>query len=404
MVDRRHFERLDDEDPLAGLVERFSLPEGIVYLDGNSLGPLPSHVPDAVSRVLAQEWGRDLITSWDVNGWWEMASDVGDMIAPLLGVPSGSVVAGDTTSIALYKAASAACRLRAARSVILTDSGNFPTDLYVLGSVAEQSNARLMTVAPDEVALAVDESVSVVALTHVDYRTGRRHDLAEVTAAAHDAGALVVWDLSHSTGAMDLDLSVADMAVGCGYKYLNGGPGAPAFLYVRGDHTDSLDNPISGWWGHAEPFAMSAEFVPASGIARMQVGTQPIIALAALKAALEVYEGVYPSQLRAKSVLLTDAFIGLVDDLVEEVEVVTPRQAGARGSHVSLAHPHAAQVMSALIAEGVIGDVRPPNLLRFGFAPAFQRYTDVWDAVEKIATVLAGRRWKDRIDSGGTVT
>lgn len=392
MVDRQHFERLDDEDPLAGLAGRFSLPEGIVYLDGNSLGPLPSHVPDAVSHVLAQEWGRDLITSWDVNGWWEMTSDVGDMIAPLLGVPSGSVIAGDTTSIALYKAASAACRLRDERSVILTDSGNFPTDLYVLGSVAQQANARLMAVAPHEVARAVDESVSVVALTHVDYRTGRRHDLAEVTAAAHDTGALVVWDLSHSTGAMDLDLSVADMAVGCGYKYLNGGPGAPAFLYVRGDHVDSLDNPIAGWWGHVEPFAMSPEFAPASGIARMQVGTQPIIALAALKSALEVFNGVDPSQLRAKSELLTDAFISLVDEFVDEVEVVTPRQARARGSHVSLAHPDAAQVMSALIAEGVIGDVRPPNLLRFGFAPAFQRFTDVWDAVEGIVRVLADRR------------
>ncbi|CAN5867133.1 kynureninase [soil metagenome] len=395
MVDRKHFERLDEEDPLADRVGRFSLPDGLIYLDGNSLGPLPSHVPDKVSWVVQEEWGRDLIRSWNANGWWEMAGVVGDMIAPLIGAPPGSVIAGDATSIALYKAVSVALRLCPTRRVILTDSGNFPTDLYVLGSVAAQTDATLVVVEPHDVAGAIDESVAVLALTHVDYRTGRRHDMADLTAAAHRSGAIVVWDLAHSAGAMDLDLSRADMAVGCGYKYLNGGPGAPAFVYVRHDHLSSVVNPIAGWWGHAEPFAMSSKFMPAPGIQRMQVGTQPIIALAALQAALEVFDGIDPKELRSKSQLLTGAFIRLVEDRLDEFEVVTPHDAGVRGSHVSLAHPQAPRVMASLISEGVIGDVRPPNLLRFGFAPVFQRHTDVWDAVETIERVMADGRWRD---------
>ncbi len=404
MVDRTDFERLDAADPLAGVVGRFSLPDGLVYLDGNSLGPLPTHVPEAVSRVVVDEWGRDLIRSWNAHGWWEMPGVVGDMIAPLIGAPPGSVIAGDTTSIALYKSVAAARHLRPDRTVILSDSGNFPTDLYVLGSVAEQTDAKLVMVEPHEVGEAIDESVAVVSLTHVDYRTGRRHHMGELTGAAHRRGAMMVWDLAHSAGAMDLDIAEADMAVGCGYKYLNGGPGAPAFVYVRGDHASSLVNPISGWWGHAEPFAMSSSFVPAPGIERMQVGTQPIIALVALKSALEAFDGVDPHQLRSKSEMLTDAFIRLVEERVDAVEVVTPRQASARGSHVSLAHPEAVRVMAALIAEGVVGDVRPPNLLRFGFAPMYQLHTDVWDAVETIERVLAEERWRDFAFSSHTVT
>lgn len=404
MLTRAHFEELDRNDPLAGVVERFDLPAGVVYLDGNSLGPLPSHVPAVVDDVVRRQWRADLITSWNANGWWEMAGRVGDKIARLIGAPPGTVIAGDTTTLAVFKAVHAARRLRPDRSVILTDSGNFPTDLYVLGSVASQSDAKLEVVEPADVATRLDGSVAVVALTHVDYRTGRRHNIESITAAAHDAGALVVWDLAHSAGAMDLDLSVADMAVGCGYKYLNGGPGAPAFLYVREDLWERFENPVAGWWGHAAPFEMRLDFQPAVGRARGQVGTQPIISLAALDASLDAFDGVAPAALRAKSERLTSSFITLVDERLEGFEVVTPRNAADRGSHVSLAHDRAQAIMAALIARGVIGDVRPPNLLRFGFAPAFQRYVDVWDGVDALAEVMETGAWRNVSGPGGPVT
>lgn len=394
MFDRAHFEALDDADPLSNAVARFSLPDGVVYLDGNSLGPLAVHVPGVVQQVVEEEWGEDLIRSWNANGWWEKARVVGDRIASMIGAPNGTVVVGDTTTVSVYKAASAACRLRPGPPTILTDSGNFPTDLYALGSVADRFGKELRVLPPEEIVAAIGDDTSLVALTHVDYRTGRRHDMAEITATARAAGAIVVWDLAHSVGVMDLDLSEADMAVGCGYKYLNGGPGAPAFIYVAERHQDDFINPIAGWWGHHAPFEMSERFEPAGGIARAQIGTQPIISLAALEAALDVFEDVDMTLLREKSERLTSDFIALVDERLDGFEVVTPRDASARGSHVSLSHPEAESMMAALIADGVIGDVRPPNLLRFGFAPIYQRHTDVWDAVERLARVVSEGTWR----------
>ncbi|HEX2153268.1 MAG TPA: kynureninase [Acidimicrobiia bacterium] len=404
MLDRAHFEALDEDDPLAYVAGRFVLPEGIVYLDGNSLGPLPAPVPATTARMVEQQWGEGLIRSWNDNGWWDLARRVGRRIAPLLGAPPDSVIAGDTTSVALYKAVSAARRLVPDRSVILTDRGNFPTDLYVLDSVAEQTGGTLEMVAPAAIEERLADDVAVLALTHVDYRSGRRHPLAELTEAAHGVGALAVWDLSHSVGAMNLDVSDADMAVGCGYKYLNGGPGAPAFTYVNPRHHGKFDNPIHGWWGHADPFAMNLSFRAAEGIGRVQVGTQPIISLAALYAALEVFDDVDPKALRTKSERLVDGFITLVDQQLEGFEVVTPRSPEERGSHVSLSHPQAADIMAALIARGVIGDVRPPDLLRFGLAPAYLRYVDVWDCVDGIRQVMEEEGWKRARARSGPVT
>lgn len=388
MLDRDHFEKLDARDPLRDLRSRFVLPVGRVYLDGNSLGPLPIHVPEVLERVVRRQWALDLIASWNDNGWWELPRRVGERIGRLIGAPPATVIAGDTTSVSLYKAVSAARRLRPDRPVILTDSGNFPTDLYVLGSVADQGGARLETVEPCRVEERLVGDVAVVCLTHVDYRTGRRHPMALLTEAAHRAGAVMVWDLSHSVGAMDLDVAEADMAVGCGYKFLNGGPGAPAFLYVNRRHHAEFQNPIAGWWGHAEPFAMESSFYPAEGIQRAQVGTQPILSMAALDAALDVFDGVDTSALRRKSESLGSAFIQLVDERLEGFDVVTPRDTEARGSQVSLAHPRADRIMGALEERGIVGDVRPPNLLRFGLAPAYQRYVDVWDAVKGLREVM----------------
>lgn len=404
MLDRSHFEALDAADPLAHLRDRFRLPSDVIYLDGNSLGPLPAHVPEAVEGVVRSEWGRDLIQSWNLNGWWTLAERVGERIAPLIGAPPGSVIAGDTTTVALYKAAGGARRMRPDRRVILTDDGNFPTDLYALESLARAVEAEVSVVAPDAVTDSIDESVAVVCLTHVDYRTGRRHDMSAITAAAHSAGALMVWDLSHSVGAMDLDVSEADMAVGCGYKYLNGGPGAPAFVYVHPDHQSTFDNPIAGWWGHTDPFAMDTRFTPADGIRRLAVGTQPILSMAALHSALEVFQGVDMRLVREKSERMVSDFISLADDRLPGFEIVTPREVSGRGSHVSLSHPEASRIMAALIERNVIGDLRPPNLLRFGLAPSYLRYVDVWDAVEILVDVVQTGAWRAAGGPAGPVT
>ena len=404
MPDRPYFERLDAEDPLAPTVARFRLPAGVVYLDGNSLGPPPSHVRDVVADVVERQWGEGLVGSWNEHAWWTLTTRVGEKLAPIIGAPRGSVIAGDSTTIALYKTVGAALGLRPERSVILTDSGNFPTDLYALGSLARTLGSDLIVVEPEEVAGRIDSTVAVLSLTHVDYRTGRRHDMAALTESAQAAGAVVVWDLCHSAGALHLDLSAADFAVGCGYKYLNGGPGAPAYLYVHPQHQGTIQNPISGWWAHARPFAMEQDFTPAAGMERMQVGTQPILSLAALDAALDVFGGIETSVLEEKARRLTGNFIRLVDERLDGFSVVTPRRAGQRGSHVSLAHPAASAIMAALVSAGVIGDVRPPNLLRFGFAPAFQRHVDVWDAIDVIGTVMKEERWRDARIAAGPVT
>jgi kynureninase len=389
VLDRTACERLDAVDPLSGSRARFSLPTGVVYLDGNSLGAMPAHVPARMQEVVAVEWGTDLIRSWNVHDWVGLPARVGDRIAKLLGVAPGTVIACDSTSINLHKAVSAALA-QTDRHVILSDTGNFPTDLYVMGNLAE-----LRVVDPGAVPASIDPDVGVVALTHVGYGSGRMHDMRAVTDAAHAAGALMVWDLAHSAGAMDLDLGGSDMAVGCGYKYLNGGPGAPAFLYVRPDRVDAFANPITGWFGHAAPFDFGPEFVPAEGIVRAQVGTPPVLSLAALDAALDVFEGVDLADVRTKSLSLSDLFIDLVDQLALPLDLVTPRTPAERGSQVCYSHPDGYAIIQALIERGVVGDFRAPDILRFGFAPLYVSHADVWDAVHTLADLMASEAHLD---------
>jgi kynureninase len=383
---RAEAEALDRADPLAGLRRRFRLPDGVVYLDGNSLGALAEGVEARVVATIRAEWGADLITAWDDDGWWDLPVTVGDRIGVLLGAAPGQVVACDSTSVNLYKLLRAAEQLRPGRTRFVTQHGNFPTDAYLARHVA---GARLDVAQPHELLRALDADVAAVVLTHVDYRTGEMHDMEAVTAAAHAAGAVVLWDLSHSVGAVPLalDAAGADLAVGCSYKYLNGGPGAPAWCYVAQRHHDALAAPLPGWVGHADPFAMEPAYRPAAGVRRLLTGTPGVLGLRALDAALDSFAGVSLTALRAKSLALTDLFLRLVDDRVG-LPSPTPRHAAERGSQVSLCHPCAPEVMTGLIARGVIGDVRPPDVLRFGFAPLYVRYVDVWDAVDVLADVV----------------
>jgi kynureninase len=399
MLDRPSFEALDRDDPLAAFRERFILPEGVIYLDGNSLGALPKAVPERMRQVVAREWGEGLIRSWNAAHWIDLPREVGDKIAPLIGAEPGEVVAADSTSVNLFKLLSAALELQKGRSVILSEADNFPTDLYVAEGVRDQLGRghRLRLVAGEELVSAISEEVAVVMATQVNFRTGFRHDLEAVTAAAHRKGALMLWDLSHSAGAMPVALgrARADLAVGCGYKFLNGGPGAPAFLYVRRDLQDRIRPPLSGWMGHREPFAFARDYAPAEGIARNLCGTPPILALAALDAALDLWREVDLEAVRRKSIALSELFIGLVEERCAGLglSLATPREAERRGSQVSFRHPEGYAVMQALIAEGVIGDFRSPDLLRFGLTPLYLRYVDAFDAVAVLESILRGRRW-----------
>lgn len=392
-------EALDRADPLARKRDAFVIPEGLVYLDGNSLGMMPRHVPERLAEVAERQWGRDLVSSWNLHGWVDLPRRVGDRLARLIGAPSGSVIAGDTISVNLFKLLGAAAKISPGRRVILSDSGNFPSDLYVAQGFRDllDDGYVLKVVAPEEVADAIDETVLVSLLTEVDYRTARRHDMAAVTAVAHAKGALTIWDLAHSAGAIPVDLAGAgaDFAVGCSYKYLNGGPGAPAFLYVRPDLQNQVQPPLAGWFGHESPFAFDLTYRPAPGIIRNQCGTQPILALAALDAALDVWDDVDLETLRAKSVALCGTFIDLVEQRCGKfgVSLAGPREMARRGSHVSLHHPEGYAVMQALIASGVVGDFRAPDMMRFGFTPLYTRFTDVWDAVEALTRILDTRRW-----------
>jgi kynureninase len=383
---------LDAADPLAPCRDRFELPDGLVYLDGNSLGPLPRGVRERLARVVDHEWGHDLIQSWNTAGWYEMPRRLGDRIGRLVGAGPGTVVAGDSTSVQLFKVLVAGARLRPDRRVLLTEPGNFPTDSYVAASVARLMGLDLRWAEPEDLLDALDEDVALVAVSHVDYRTGRMHDGAAVTAAVNDAGAVMSWDLAHSAGAVPVALDdwEADLAVGCGYKYLNGGPGAPAFTYVNERWQHLVDQPLAGWWGHADPFALERDFRPAPGIARMQVGTPPVLAMSALDAALDAYDGVDMVDLRVKSLALTDLFVELTESRLRPygVEVEVPREHALRGSQVCLRHPQAYGLVQALIARGVVGDYREPDLGRFGFTPLYLRYVDVWDAVDRATAVL----------------
>jgi kynureninase len=399
MMDRGDCEALDANDPLRGCRNRFEIPEGLIYLDGNSLGVLPKGVAERVARTVTDEWGQSLIRAWNSAGWFELPRRVGDRIAGLIGAAPGSVVAGDTISINLFKILGAALQLVPERRVILSDSGNFPSDLYVAQGLRDLLGAgyTLRVVAPEEVAAALSPDVAVLMVTEVDYRTARRHDMKSLTARAHSAGTVTMWDLAHSAGALPVDLggTRADFAVGCTYKYLNGGPGSPAFLYVRPDLHDKAAPPLAGWWGHAAPFAFDPTFVPAPGIARYQCGTQPITAMAALDAALDVFDGVNMAAIRAKSVALCSLFTELAEARCGGfgVRLSGPRDFADRGSHVSLHCPEGYAVMQALIAENVIGDFRAPDMIRFGFTPLYTRFVDAWDAVETLRRILAEERW-----------
>ena len=415
MISQQDCRQRDAQDPLRTLRDLFDLPPGVIYLDGNSLGALPRAVPARVAQVVAQQWGQDLIKSWNSAGWFALPRRVGDRIAPLIGAGGGEVVATDTTSINLYKVLSAALNIAAqdapGRRTIVSERSNFPTDLYIAEALCRERGCTLKLIEPHEVAASLTPDVAVLMLTHVNYRTGALHDMAAVTAAAHAAGALVVWDLCHSAGAVPVDLSgaQADFAVGCGYKYLNGGPGAPAFVWVHPRHVARCWQPLAGWWGHAQPFAFTPDYQPAMDITRYQCGTQPIVSLSALDCALDVFAAAEKlggmAALRAKSLALTDLFIDAVEALCPGAfTLVTPREHARRGSQVCLTPTDALPagsayaIVQALIARGVIGDFRAgdaqqPDILRFGFTPLYLSFDNVLGAAQALAEVVRTREY-----------
>ncbi|WP_291795432.1 kynureninase [Brevibacterium sp.] len=407
VLDRAACVRLDDADPLRSLRDEFLLPPGTIYLDGNSLGARPTGAAERAQEVITEEWGTGLIRSWNDAGWFDLPAKLGEKVAGIVGGGAGTTVVTDTTSINLFKVASAACRIQAAdapeRRVILTQRENFPSDIYMLEGLVEQlgDGYEVRLVDDAEVAAgfpnALTDEVAVVVLTHVNYRTGRLFDMAETTAAIHAGGALAIWDLCHSAGALEVDLAGAgaDMAVGCTYKFLNGGPGSPAFVWVSEALQTRFSQPLSGWWGHRQPFEMEPSYTPADGIRRYLTGTQGILSMSVAEVGLDVFGRVDMADVRAKSLALSDLFIELVDARLSHhpVEVVTPREHAARGSQVSITHPEGFAVMSALITRGIIGDYREPEVLRFGLTPLYVGYADVWDTVEALREILDDRLW-----------
>ncbi|MGE0879532.1 MAG: kynureninase [Acidimicrobiia bacterium] len=397
LLHRSHAEALDRRDVLAHARARFNIPSKLIYLDGNSLGPLPSDCAERLTRVVEKQWGNWLISGWN-RGWMAAQTEAAEKLARLLGAEPHEVVVCDSTSVNLFKVAVAAARLKPDRSVIVTTDDNFPSDLYILQSAAELLGLTVRTVDPAEVLSAIDDTVAVVSITHVDYRTGAAHDMAGITTAAHDAEAIMVWDLAHSAGVFDLKLSRlgVDLAVGCGYKYLNGGPGAPAFVYANERLHDRLRQPLTGWLGHRDPFAFEAGYDPSPGVRRLVSGTPPVLATTALDAGLDTYSMVTLPMIRAKAMALTDYFIDLVDARLAPygLEVVSPRDPERRGAQVSLRHDHAYEIVQAAIARNVVGDFRAPNLARFGFAPLYVSFGDVYDAVEQLVNVMAKAEWQ----------
>ena len=383
--------KLDRDDPLAAYRKLFALPDGIIYLDGNSLGALPKSVAPRMAAVVAEEWGRDLITSWNVHDWIDLPRRVGNKIAPLIGAEPGTVVAADSTSINIFKLLSVALQQRPERRVILTEAGNFPTDVYVADGLAALTGHELLSGDLTQ----IGHEVAVVLVTEVNYRTGARHDMGELTRRAHEAGALIVWDLCHSAGAVPVDLTAAqaDFAVGCGYKFLNGGPGAPAFAYVAPQHLHGLRQTLQGWLGHAAPFEFAPEYRPATGIDALRVGTPPILSMSALDTALDVFAGVDMAVVKRKSDGLFDLFVSEIETRAPELEILTPRNAGRRGSQISLRHPEAYAVVQALIGRGVVGDFRQPDIIRLGLTPLYLRYQDVHRAAEILGDIIATRAW-----------
>lgn len=389
----------DAAGPLRDVVARFHKPLGIIYLDGNSLGAMPRRVTARIGDVVEREWGHDLITSWNKAGWFDLPVTLGDRIGALIGAAPGQTVVTDTTSINIYKCLHAALSLMPGRTVIVSEAQSFPTDLYMIEGVAATAGAeRRLWDRARPIEDVLDDAVAVVLLSEVDYRTGTLIDAEAVTRKVHEAGALMIWDLCHSAGVLDvaLDRIGADFAVGCTYKYLNGGPGAPAFLYAAERHHERARQPLTGWWGHARPFAFERDFAPASGIRKFLCGTQPILSLAGVAAGLDAMAGIALPDLRHKSQALTGLFIERVDALLlDKVDIVTPREPARRGSQVSIRFEQGYAVMQAMIAKGVIGDFRAPDIMRFGFSPLYTTYTEVWDAADVLQECVESEPWRE---------
>ncbi|HSU92836.1 MAG TPA: kynureninase [Gemmatimonadaceae bacterium] len=410
-ITRADLEALDRADSLRDFRDRFAIPEGVIYLDGNSLGALPRATSERVRKVVEDQWGRDLIRSWNAHGWIELQQRIGAKIGRLIGAGEGETVVADSTSVNLYKMLAAALELRPGRRVIVSETSNFPTDLYIAQGLLQQLGRghTLQLAPPDDMDAAITDDVAVVMLTHVNYRTGRMYDMRRITERAHARGALMLWDLSHSAGAVPVDLSGAnaDLAVGCGYKYLNGGPGAPAYLYVARRHQSRISPALSGWLGHELPFAFEPSYRPANGIERFIVGAPPILGLTALEVGVDLMLEAPMSAVRAKSLRQTELFDALVtQEIGEEIlSLVSPREPDMRGSQLCYAHESGWPIMRALIDRGVIGDFRAPDILRFGFTPLYLSYVDVWNAVVTLEAILAERAWdKPRYHERALVT
>ena len=395
-------EKADAADPLGFRREEFHLPQGLIYLDGNSLGPMPKKALEHLEQAIRNEWAEELISSWNNAGWWELPQTLGEMIAPVVGAASGQLIVSDSTSLNLYKTVHAALGLRPERTVIISEADSFPTDLYILeGVTSTQQNIqrRLVGVDGDSLEELLDENVAVVTLSHVNFRTGELLPIEQLVKKTHDAGALFILDTCHSAGVLPVELDKwgVDFAVGCTYKYLNGGPGSPAFVYVAKRHQQAAVNPLSGWWGHARPFAFEKDFQAAEGILRFQTGTQPVLSLRGLQAGLEIAQADDPQMVRQKSQRLTQLFLELVESRCGEygVTLQSPTDPEKRGSQVALHCLNGFAVIQALIARKIIADFRAPGIMRFGFAPLYLRYTDVWDAAEALTDVLKTEEWRE---------
>ncbi|MEO8281568.1 MAG: kynureninase [Ideonella sp.] len=417
ILTRAQCEQCDADDSLAPLRQQFDLPPGVLYLDGNSLGAMPRATAERVRQVISEEWGRDLIKSWNTAGWIDLPQRVGNKIAQLVGAAENELVVADSTSVNLFKVLSAAIDIARAdspgRKLIISERSNFPTDLYIASSLARQHGHHLLLAESEDIPSLLQDRPAILMLTQVNYRTGRLHDMAALTRLAHDNGVLTVWDLAHSAGALAVDLNRcdADFAVGCGYKYLNGGPGAPAFVWANQRHAERFWQPLAGWMGHAAPFEFTPEYRPAAGIDRYLCGTPPLLSMAALECGVDTVLAAQAcggmSALRSKSIQLCELFIARVEASCagHGLTLKSPRDAAQRGSQVSFAHEQAYPLMQALIARGVIGDFRAPDILRFGFTPLFTRFVDVWDAVEQLVEVLHSGEWREaRFNQRAAVT
>ena len=402
---------MDARDPLAHARDRFFIPENVIYLDGNSLGALPRTTHQRISRLIDREWGEDLIRSWNKNDWIGMPQRLAARVAPLIGTAPDQVIVTDSTSVNLFKLAAAAVHAKAPRRIILTERENFPTDLYVLQGLESLLGGavELRMVARDELRRALSNDVALLALTHTDFRTGEIHDMRGLTQAAHAVGAFALWDLSHSAGAMELSLDRddVDLAIGCGYKYLNGGPGAPAWLYVARRHQADLRQPLAGWMGHAAPFEFGEQYQPADGMTRFLCGTPAVLSMAAFEEGLKTFDGIDMAQVRRKSRALGDLFLTLLDERCSNAgfTIGCSRDSASRGSQVSLSHPQGYAIVQALIEQGVIGDFRAPDVIRFGYAPLYTRFIDVWNAVERLSSIMSSETWRqDRFRVRAAVT